>query len=75
MYDEYRGNVNSPTRFGSSGDNINEMMTMGNVDHSRSRANYSNQGSRVSRRKTNFVTSDGYFPKYDEELKNLGTSY
>lgn len=28
-----------------------------------------------SRKKTNFVTSDGYFPNYDNEFRNLGRGY
>lgn len=36
--------------------------------------NLPSQKSRSSRRRTNFVTSDGYFPNYDDELKNLESS-
>lgn len=69
-----KGNINSPSRYGNSGEMLNEMLYK-NMAQSKSRANYSAQGSRVSRRKTNFVTSDGYFPNYDDEMRNLGTSF
>jgi hypothetical protein len=32
------------------------------------------QKSRASRRRSNFVTSDGYFPNYEEELRNMESS-
>lgn len=32
------------------------------------------QKSRESRRRSNFVTSDGYFPNYEEELRNMESS-
>lgn len=74
VYDDFKGVMNSPSRYGNSGNNLNEMY-MRNMAQSKSRANYSAQGSRASRRKTNFVTSDGYFPNYDDEMRNLGTSF
>lgn len=74
IYDDLKGNINSPSRYGNSGEIINDMIYR-NMAQSKSRANYSGQGSRASRRKTNFVTSDGYFPNYDDELRNLGTSF
>ena len=32
------------------------------------------QMSRSSRRRTNFVTSDGYFPNYEDEHRNMDSS-
>jgi hypothetical protein len=36
--------------------------------------NLLSQKSKTSRRKTNYVTSDGYFPNYEDELRNLDSS-
>jgi hypothetical protein len=32
------------------------------------------QKSKGSRRRSNFVTSDGYFPNYEEEMRNMESS-